>query len=204
MQKPSVMACALDNDDCPPDNTVHDNKSYPAYYDAPYFRRSRASVYEPTSTNLAGNVQHENPSWFLYTEACYRDNLQSLPASVLTSSARPFVRRRDDANTKEIAIRVILAHFFQRRAELLQISDDLLFAELSDVSLPDRCIRSRGAVIAAHFVKHTVIRLLLPYALHPLSLHALQKTPSLLIIPPLLVCRGCVTLSTIWSAHSAV
>lgn len=151
VRKPSVMACVLDNDDCSPDYTVHDNKTCPPSHD---FRQSLASVYEPTSVNLAV-VQHANPPWFLYADDCYRDSLQRLPSSVLTSSTRPFVRRRDEAQTKKNAIRVILAHFFQRRAELSQMSDDLLFAELSTVSLPEFCIRSRGAVL--HFLHHQML-----------------------------------------------
>jgi hypothetical protein len=98
-------------------------------------------------------MQHGNPSWFLYADNCYYDSLQNLPSSILTSSARPFVCRRDDAHPKINAIRVILAHFFQRRAELSRMLDDILFAELSSVSLPDRCFRSRSTVIAAHLCK---------------------------------------------------
>jgi hypothetical protein len=51
------MIYVLVNDDCSPNDFVHDEESYPAFYD---FCHSLASVYESTS------MQHSNPSWFLY------------------------------------------------------------------------------------------------------------------------------------------
>jgi hypothetical protein len=135
------MVCVLVNDDCSPNDFVHDEESYPAFYD---FCHSLASVYKSTS------MQHSNPFWFLYNNYYYYDSLQNLPSSVLTSSARPFVHRRDNAHPENNAIRVILAHFFQHRTELSRMLDDILFVELSSISLPDCCIRSQSTVIAAH------------------------------------------------------
>jgi hypothetical protein len=96
----------------------------------------------PTAGSLAHLTQHKDPFWFHYAESCYVENLQCLPSSVLTSSAQLFVRRRDDARTKNNAISIILAHFFNQRMEFSQMSADELFAALFDVSLPEGSIRT--------------------------------------------------------------
>jgi hypothetical protein len=90
---------------------------------------------------LAVRKRHENPSWFRHPEVCYRDGLQRLPARVSTSSARRRVRKKDDVRTKSDAIGVLIAEFIRWRAEFSIVSDDVLFAQLSHVSLPRNCLK---------------------------------------------------------------
>jgi len=45
VKMPSIVACVLDDDLCPPHNIVHDIGPYPAYYDPLYFPHLHASIY---------------------------------------------------------------------------------------------------------------------------------------------------------------
>lgn len=93
---------------------------------------------------------HENPLWFHHPKVCYCDGLQCLPAWVLTSSARRYIRKKDDVRTKTDAISILSTEFIWWCAGLSIVSDDVLFAQLSHVSLPDGCDMSQGTVLAAY------------------------------------------------------
>lgn len=100
--------------------------------------------------SLVGDKLHETPSWFSYPEACYRDSLLRLPARVLISSARRYVRGTTNIRTKGNAVEELLDQFLKMRLELSSLSDDVMFVHLSRVLLPHGCVRSRSAVMAAH------------------------------------------------------
>jgi hypothetical protein len=131
------MAHILDNEPHFICSTVYDVEMSLEFDAAPAPR----PLHKNEFVTMAGMKRHENPLWFHYTEDCYCNSLQQLPSCILTSSAGQYVHKRDDIWNKTKLIGFLVAQFHRWCVKLSIMSDDVLFAHLSHVSLPEGCVR---------------------------------------------------------------
>jgi len=96
-----------------------------------------------TTAQCLTSCVHDDPAWLHYVDECYEVNLNGLPASILSTSARTLPSGKSVVRKKHEYVCAILSDFITRRTEISVMSDTTLLQHLSTLSLPPNCPANR-------------------------------------------------------------